>query len=164
VSKGNDLNPGINNTGGSIADQLTRPDYNRLSQNVDLNSGNMTNVNMNNNNTPVNNSTNTNNSNSQGNPSVNNVQRLPQYNTLDFLNNPNLLQQFYLDLYQLDQSLMPRTKFFLIYLILKNMLQDYSLKNGIVMDQLSNPQLVAIIITLLDLSKHTLLSKKKKIK
>lgn len=83
-----------------------------------------------------------------------NVVRLPQYKTLDFLNDPNLLQQFYSDLLDLDQDRMNRQKFFIIYVIIKKMIEDYTLKNGIDMNSLSNPRLVAIIITLLDLGRR----------
>jgi hypothetical protein len=78
----------------------------------------------------------------------------PQYTNLDFMNDPNLLKMFYVDLFNLDQERIPKKEFFLMYLIIENLLQDYSRKNGIGLNSLSNPQMVAIIITLLDLGKE----------
>jgi len=82
--------------------------------------------------------------------------RSPQYTNLDFMNDPNLLKMFYVDLFNLDQERIPKKDFFLMYLIIENLLQDYSRKNGIGLNSLSNPQMVAIIITLLDLGNEFL--------
>jgi hypothetical protein len=96
-------------------------------------------------------------SNNTNTPIVNPIKPTPinptQYRTLDFMNDPKLLQMFYVDLFNLDQDRISKEKFFMMYLIIENLLRDYSRKNGINVDTLSNPRMVAIIITLLDLGK-----------